>query len=103
VVNVDCNLVVLTWVYRYITQGGPESGALLPLPFQKGEAGGLPFHNRIVGNFMVYQDRIETYLLQLFAHPEISERFSIISVVIFEVKIVAEQKQAKLATIFCFL
>jgi len=39
---------------------------------------------------MVYQDRIETNLLQPFAHPEISERFSIISCIIFEVNIVAE-------------
>jgi len=27
------------------------------------------FHNRIIGKFMIYQDRIETNLLQLFAHP----------------------------------
>jgi len=32
--------------------------------------------------------------VQLFAHPENSEWFSIIYVVIFEVNIVAEQKQA---------
>jgi len=32
---------------------------------------------------MVDQDRLETYLLQLFAHPQNSERFSIISIVIF--------------------
>jgi len=25
------------------------------------------FHNSIIGNFMVYQDRLETNLLQLFA------------------------------------
>jgi len=43
---------------------------------------------------MVSQDRIETNLLQPFAHPEISERFSIFSGIIFEVNIVAEQKQA---------
>jgi len=43
---------------------------------------------------MVYQDRFETNLLQLFAHPETSECFSVISVIIFEVNIVAEQKQA---------
>jgi len=42
---------------------------------------------------MVWQDRIETNLLQLFAQQENSEWFSIISVVIFEVNIVAEQKQ----------
>jgi len=31
------------------------------------------FHNSIIGNFMVYQDRLETNLLQLFRHPENSE------------------------------
>jgi len=41
---------------------------------------------------MVYQ--IETNLLQLFAHPDNSEGFSIISVVIFDVSIVAIQKYA---------
>jgi len=42
---------------------------------------------------MFYQDRlVETNLLQLFAHPENSERFSIISVIMFEVHIIDEQK-----------
>jgi len=49
---------------------------------------------------MVDKDRLETNLLQLFAHPENSEWFSIIFVIIFEVNIVAEQKQAQCATIF---
>jgi len=31
------------------------------------------FHNSITGNFMVYQDRLETNSLQLFRHPENSE------------------------------
>jgi len=31
--------------------------------------GGMLFHNRIIGNFMVYKKRLETNLLQLFAHP----------------------------------
>jgi len=31
------------------------------------------FHNRIMDNFMVYQDRLETNLLQLFRHPENAE------------------------------
>jgi len=44
--------------------------------------------------------RLETNLLQLFVHPEDSEWFSIIFVIIFEVNIVAEQKQALLVTIF---
>ena len=43
---------------------------------------------------MVYQDRLETNLLQLFTYPENSEQVSIISGIIFEVNIVAEQKQA---------
>jgi len=42
---------------------------------------------------MVYQDQLETNLLQLFGHPESSEWFSIISVIIFEVSVVDEQKQ----------
>jgi len=41
---------------------------------------------------MVCHDRIQTTLLQLFAQ-ENSEWLSIISVIIFEVVIVAEQKQ----------
>jgi len=51
------------------------------------------FHNSITGYFIVYQDRLETNLLQLSRHPENSEWFSIISVIIFEVNIVDEQKQ----------
>jgi len=31
------------------------------------------FHNSIIGNFVVDQDRLETWLLQLFEHPENSE------------------------------
>jgi len=41
---------------------------------------------------MIYQIDL-TNLLQLFAHPENSKRFSIVSVIIFEVNIVDEQKQ----------
>ena len=56
-----------------------------PRLFQKrGNAGGGAFfHNSIMGNFMVHQDRFETNLLQLFACQENSERFSIISAIIF--------------------
>jgi len=32
---------------------------------------------------MVYQDRLETHLLQLFAHQHNSEEFSILFVIIF--------------------
>jgi len=75
--------------------GTPESGGIAPLTFQKGVhgSGGL-FDNSIISNFMVCHDRIETNLLQLFKHPENSQWFSIIYVIIFEINIVAEQKQA---------
>jgi len=39
---------------------------------------------------MVHQGRLEINLLQLFGHPENSEGFSIISVIIFEVNIIDE-------------
>ena len=61
------------------------------------------FHNNIIGNFMVYQDWLETNLLQLFGDAENSERFSVSFVSIFEVNIVDEQKQTQLVTIFLFL
>jgi len=51
---------------------------------------------------MVYQDRLKTYLLQLLTHPETLEWFSVISVIIFKVNIVAAQKQALLVKIFLF-
>jgi len=51
---------------------------------------------------MVYRDRLETYLLQLFAHPETLGEFSMISVIIFEVNIVSEQKQTVLIPLFLF-
>jgi len=37
----------------------------------------VPFYNNVVGHFMVYKDRLKTNELQLFAHPENSEWFSI--------------------------
>jgi len=44
------------------------------LPFQKGATGAeVPFHNSTIGEFMVYQDRLEIDLLQPFGHPENSE------------------------------
>jgi len=51
---------------------------------------------------MVYQDPLDTNLLQLFAHPENSECFSVISVIIFEVNIAAEQTRI-IGTSFWFL
>ena len=41
---------------------------------------------------MVYEDGVETSLLQLYARPQNSDWFSIISVVIFEVSVADEQK-----------
>jgi len=64
-------------------------------PFIRGATGmKVPFHNRIQGNLICYQNRPETNLLQLFAHPEYSQWFSIIPVIVFEVNIVAQEKQA---------
>jgi len=55
------------------------------------------FYNSIIGNFIVYQDRIETDLLKLCVQPENLEWFSVISVIIHEVNIVAKRKQAQLS------
>jgi len=42
----------------------------LPSVLSKGSnRGGGAFHNSIIGEFMVYQDRLERNLLQLFGHP----------------------------------
>jgi len=35
-----------------------------------GQGGGVPFYENVIGNFVVYQLRIETNLIQLLAHPE---------------------------------
>ena len=96
-------------------EGTPESGCrtgAFPLLFHKGAEmsfykrgatwAEVSFFKSIIGNFIVYNDWIETNLLQLFAHAETSEQFSVISGIIFEVsiKIVAEHKQAQLVRIF---
>jgi len=84
--------IILYRVKRSKDAGERESdGAFSPSSFKRGRR--CLFHYSIMGNFMVYQDQIETNLLQLFAQQENSECFSIISVIIFEVNIVAEQKQ----------
>jgi len=44
------------------------------------------------GSFMVCQNHLKTNLLQLFAQSEVSECFSIFSVIVFEVNIIAEKK-----------
>jgi len=71
------------------------AGALPPILPKKGETeAGVPCRNNIAGNVMVHPYRIETNLLQLFAHPESSEGFSVIYVIIFEINIAAKQKEA---------
>jgi len=48
---------------------GFMTGALPPCPLKEGETGAqVPLHNSIISNFMIYQDRLETNLLQLFTH-----------------------------------
>jgi len=74
-----------------------HGGGIAPLTFPKGATGTeVPFHNSIIGNFMVYQDRPETNLLQLFGHLENSEWFSVIFVIIFEVNIVDKRNKHNL-------
>jgi len=52
-------------------------GAISPCSFKRGTTGAeVIFSYSIMGNFMVYQDRIETNLLQLFTQQENSEWFS---------------------------
>jgi len=58
-------------------------GAIPPLPFQKGDTGVVSFHKSIASNFMACQDQLDTYSLQLLTHPQNSEWFSIIYVIIF--------------------
>ena len=63
----------------------------------------MPIHNSIISNFIICQDRLETNLLQLLAPTLCSERFSIISVISFEVNIVSEHINTKRMTIMCAL
>jgi len=53
------------------TQGAGARGHY-PQLFHKGRnGGGGVFYKSIIGSFMVYPDRFEINLLQLFAHPKI--------------------------------
>ena len=71
-------------------------------PFKMGAtAAEVSFHKTIISNLIVYQDRTEIHFLKLSAHPENSEWFSTVSVIIFKVIIVAEQKQT-MVTIFLY-
>jgi len=79
------------------------TGALPPLPFERGATRAqVPLCNSIISNFMIYEDRLERNLLQLFAHTRNSEWFSIITVIIFEINIVAEYVNAKRMTIIVY-
>jgi len=52
------------------------AGPMPPLPFQKG--GGVAevsFHNDIIGNVMVYQDRLETNLYSYLNTRKIQNEF----------------------------
>jgi len=73
----------------------PENGGIAPVPFQKWATGvEEPFHTSMkAGNFILYHGGLETHLLQLFAHSANSEWSSIISVIVFAVTIIDEQKQ----------
>jgi len=85
------------------SQGRRNGGAIrghCPPPFERGgQRGHKCLLTSIMSNFMIYQHQLETNLLQLFAHTENSEWFSIISVISFEVNIVAKHVNAKIMTI----
>ena len=51
-----------------------------------------PSHNSTISNSMIDQGRLETNLLKLFAHAENSKCFSIISIINFEVNVVAAKR-----------
>jgi len=47
-----------------------HGGRIVPSALSKGVQPGaeVPFHNSVIRNFIVYQDRLEINLLQLFGH-----------------------------------
>jgi len=92
------NLEVMAWN----TGTGVHYGGTTPWPLKRGGAGNgthVPLHNSIISSFMIYQDRLEINLLQLFAPTYSSEGFPIISVISFEVNITSEHVTAKRMTI----
>ena len=49
-------------------RNGGAWGGIAPCSLKGGATGAqVPLHNSIISNFMIYQDRIKTNLLQLFA------------------------------------
>jgi len=86
--------------HRERRRGGHDGGIAL-FPFKRGATGGrrclFMTVSQVISRFM----KIDlNNLLQLFARTENSEWFSKIFVVMFEVNITAERKQAYLVTIF---
>jgi len=60
-----CKKIQKSWGATKHTEGfGCYEKAIL-----KKKNNGGAFHKRITGNFMVYQDRLQTHLLQLFELP----------------------------------
>jgi len=56
-------------VLRDAGTGVHDGGTAPPALWIGGSTGThVPLHNSIISNFMIYQDRLETNLLQLFAH-----------------------------------
>jgi len=78
-------------VYFSVTlRDAQRAGALFPLFFQKGgNGGGANFSSQYHREFHGKHDLAETNLLQLFTNPQHSEWCSTLSVIIFEVNIVA--------------
>jgi len=76
-VFLECVIIHLPLqLYAATSECGGITGELPPLPFQKGaNRAEVDCRNRIIGNFMVDQDRLETNLLQLFSYLEILTGF----------------------------
>jgi len=87
--------ILVIIVYFSVTfRDAGRAVALLPLFFEKGgKDGGANFSLQYHREFHGEQDLVETNLLRLFTHPQHSQWFSTLSVIIFEVNIFAEKKQ----------
>jgi len=89
------SILVIILFFSVTLRDVRRAGTLLPLFFQKGGNGGggnfSSQYHRI--SWLIRSTVVETNLLQLFTHPQHSEWFSTLSVIIFEVNSVAEQKQ----------
>jgi len=79
--------------------GGTIQGHCPPSTLKGGQRGHKCPYTSIISNLMIYQHQLETNLLQLFGHTWNSECFSIISVISFEVNILAKHVNAKTMTI----